>query len=98
MVHSPRLHHYTVSKRIGAILRCLLDFLEYGMILSDSHSQQFLTPIVLVQLLVRVFLQLFHVSSDQHLSQLDEIAMFFVVDFDRSPRVRTSSYLSTIGS
>lgn len=78
--------------------KLLLDFLENGMILSDSHSQQFLTPIVLVQCLVRVFLQLFHVSPDQHLSQLDEVAVFFIVDFDRSPRVRTSSYLSTVGS
>jgi hypothetical protein len=49
-------------------------------------------------LLVRVFLQLFHVRPDQHLSQLDEIAVFLVVDFDRSPWIRTSSDLTTIWS
>ena len=44
-----------------------------------------------------MFLELFHVSSDEHLTKFDEIAMIFVVDFDRSPGVRSSSYLTTIG-
>lgn len=68
------------------------------MILSNSHSQQFLTPVILVQRLVRVFLQLFHVGTDQHLSQFDEIAMLFVVDFDSTPRVSSTSHLTTIRS
>ncbi len=45
-----------------------------------------------------MFLQLFHVCADEHLSELDKIAVLFVVDFDDTPRVATTAYFPALWS
>lgn len=67
------------------------------MILSNSHTQQFLRAILLVQATIGVLLEFLHVSANEHLAQLDEIAVILVVDFNRAPGVGTTADLSTVG-
>jgi hypothetical protein len=43
-----------------------------------------------------MLLELFHVCADKHLAQLDEVAVFLVVDFDDTPWVATAADLATI--
>lgn len=45
-----------------------------------------------------MFPKLFHVGTDKHLAQLDEITMLFVVDLNDTPWVRTTADLTAIGS
>lgn len=42
-----------------------------------------------------MLLELFHVSSDQHLSEFDKVAVFLVVDLDHTPWVTTTANLAT---
>lgn len=46
--------------------------------------------------MVRVFAKFLHVGADEHLAELDEITMFFVVHLDNSPRVRPTTNFTTI--
>jgi hypothetical protein len=75
-----------------------LDLLENTRILVDTHSDQLFTPVAFIQDVVGVFPQLFHMGVNQHLTELDEIAVTLVVDLDRSPGVSTTSDVSTVGS
>ena len=50
-------------------------------------------PVRLVVELVGFLPQILHVRADQHLPQLHEIAMVFVFDLDRPPRVLTDFHL-----
>lgn len=87
-----RLHLITPSHKHS------LDLLEDARILVDTHSDQLFTPVTFIQDVVGVFPQLFHVGVNQHLTELDEIAVTLVVDLDRSPGVSTTSDVSTVGS
>lgn len=87
-----RLHLITPSHKHS------LDLLEDARILADTHSDQLFTPVAFIQDVVGVFPQLFHMGVNQHLTELDEIAVTLVVDLDRSPGVSTTSDVSTVGS
>jgi hypothetical protein len=73
-----------------------LDFLEYAMVLRDSHGHQFLRSVPFIERIVCILLQFFHVRSDEHLSQLDKVAVVFIVDFNDAPWVCTASDLATV--
>jgi len=73
-----------------------LDFLEYAMVLRYSHGHQFLRSVPLIERIVCILLQFLHVRSDEHLSELDKVAVVFIVDFNDAPRVCTASDLATV--
>lgn len=73
-----------------------LDLLEYTVILGDTHGEKFLGTVILVQDVVGVFPQLLHVRANEHLSQLDEITVILVIDFDCAPRVSTPTDLTAV--
>lgn len=80
----------TIKKERGSNV---LDLLENTLILRNTHRQQLLTPIPLIEHVVGVLPKLLHVRPDEHLSKLDEVAMVLVVDLDDTPRVATTSDL-----
>lgn len=85
----------------GALLLLLdgrVDLLEDGGVLSNTHASELLGSIIFVQGVVGVFLELFHVGSDEHLAQLHEIAVLLVVNLNETPGVLASSDLTTIGA
>jgi hypothetical protein len=45
-----------------------------------------------------MLLELLHVGTDEHLPQLDEIAVLLVIHLDDTPRVATTADLAAIGS
>ena len=75
----------------------VLDFFEDSLVLFNTHTHQFIAAIILIKNITRLFLQFFHVGSitlasaggriipNEHLSQFDEIAMFFIVYFNDTP-------------
>lgn len=73
-----------------------LDLFKDRVILRDSHREQFLAPVLFIQDLVRMLLEFLHMSPDEHLPQLDKVAVLLVVDLDRAPRVRASAHLATV--
>ncbi len=75
----------------------LLGLPENGLILVDTHSPQLLTSIILIQNIIGMFPQFLHMSSNKHLTKLDEITMRFIVDLDYSPGVGSASNLTTSG-
>jgi hypothetical protein len=44
-----------------------------------------------------VLLELFHVSANQHLAQLDKVTVFLVVHLNDAPWVATAADLATLG-
>jgi len=80
-------------------VRGILDFFEDRLILFDAHGHQLIAPIILVKNITRLLFQFLHVRSsvntiyfrggipNEHLSQFDEIAVFFIVYFNYSPGV-----------
>lgn len=85
-----------VQSALLLLLHGRVDLDEDGGILCDTHLGELLGTVVLVQSVVGVFLELFHVCADQHLSQLDKVAVLFVVDFDDTPWVATTADLAAI--
>ena len=75
-----------------------LDLLEDALILDNTHVEQLLCSPVLVENVVRELAELLHVSTDEHLAELDEVAVVFVVDLNDTPRVRTTANLAAIWS
>lgn len=69
----------------------VLDFPEDGVVLGDTHTDKLVATVVLVQHVVSVLPQFLHVRPDQHLPELDKVAVLLVVDLDDTPRVRTST-------
>jgi hypothetical protein len=45
-----------------------------------------------------VFSQLFHMSPDEHLTELDKVTMRLVVDLDDTPGIGSSSDTTAVGS
>ena len=48
--------------------------------------------------MVGVLLELLHVRSDQHLSQLDEVAVLLVINLDDTPWIASSTDFTSIGA
>ena len=74
----------------------LLDFLEDGRVLNDTHADKLLSTPVLIKNVVGVFPELLHVSPDKHLAELHEVTVVFVVDLDNTPRIRTATNLAAV--
>ncbi len=68
----------------------VLDLLEDGVVLGDTHPQKLLATVVLVELASGVLPEFLHVRTDEHLAELDEIAVFLIVHLDHAPRVRAT--------
>jgi len=96
----PRGRARETDQRIyqGAVNRNLLDFLEHGRVLGDTHAEQLLRSPVLVQHIVSVLAQLLHVRADEHLAELDKVAVLLIVNLNNTPGVGTAANLTTIGS
>ena len=77
------------------LLHCWIDLLEDARILRDAHLRELVRTVILVQSVVRVLLEFFHVCTDEHLTELDEIAVLLIVHFDDTPRIATASDLAT---
>jgi len=73
-----------------------LGLFEHALILRHTHRTQLLRSVVLVQHVVCVLSQLLHVRSDEHLSELDKVAVILIVDFNDTPRIRSTSNLSAV--
>jgi hypothetical protein len=50
-----------------------------------------------VEDVVRVFPKLLHIGTDKHLTELDEVTMFFIVHLDNTPRVRPTTNFTAVG-
>lgn len=74
----------------------VLDFLEDALILNNTHTEQLLCTPILIQHVVGVFAKLFHVGANEHLAELDKVAMIFVVDLNDTPGVGASTDLAAI--
>lgn len=79
------------------LLDCGVDLLEHAWVLGNTHQGQLLGAVVLVQRVVGVLLELFHVGTDQHLAQLHEVAVLLVVDLNGTPWVATTTDLTAVG-
>lgn len=75
-----------------------VDLLEDAGVLGNTHKGELLGPVVLVQEVVRVLLEFFHVGTDQHLAQLDKVTVLLVVDLDDTPGVATATDTTTVSS
>ena len=74
-----------------------VDFFEDTWGLGNAHLGELLGAIVLVEDIVGVLFEFFHVCADKHLAQLDKVAVFFIVDFDHTPWVSSAAHLAPIG-
>lgn len=79
------------------LLDSRVGLLEYALVLGNTHRFELLRSVILVQDVVGVFAQLFHVRSDEHLSEFDKVAVGFIVNLDDSPRVCSATDVSSIG-
>lgn len=75
----------------------LLGFPKDALVLDHTHRPELFRTIVFVQDIIGVFPQFLHVGPDEHLAELDKVAMFLVVHFNHTPGVLSSSDLTTIG-
>lgn len=74
-----------------------LDLLEDRVVLGDAHAEELVAPVVFVEHLVRVLLELLHVGPDEHLPELDKVAVLLVVDLDGAPGVLSAADLAPVG-
>ena len=74
----------------------LLDLLENGRVLHDTHADELLCSPVLIENVVRELAKLLHVGSDKHLAELDKVAVVLVIDLHDTPRVRTTANLAAV--
>lgn len=66
--------------------------------MSNTHAEEFLCSPVLIEDIVSVFAQLFHVSPDEHLAELDKVAVILIVNLDDTPGVGAATDVTTIRS
>lgn len=74
----------------------LLGLPKHALVLVHSHPLQLVRPIILVQDIIRILAQLLHVRANEHLAQLDEIAVLLIVDFNHAPRVGATPDLAAV--
>lgn len=65
--------------------------------MSNTHAKELLRSPVLVEEVVGVLPELFHVRTNKHLAKFDKVAMVFVIDFNDTPRIFTSTDLTAVG-
>ena len=66
------------------------------MILGDTHTEKLLATVVLIENTIRVLPQFLHMCPDEHLPELDEVAVILVVDLNDAPWVRTPANFAAI--
>jgi hypothetical protein len=66
-------------------------------ILRNTHLDELVGTIVLVERIVSVLLEFFHVRSDEHLSELDKVAVVFIVHFDDTPGITATANFASFG-
>lgn len=76
----------------------LLDLLEDGRVLHNTHADELLRSPVLIEDVVGELAKLLHVGPDKHLAELDKVAVVLVVDLHDTPWVCTTANLATVGS
>lgn len=84
----------------GALLLLLdswVDLLEDTWVLRDTHLDELVCSVVLIEEVVGVLLELFHVGPDEHLAELNEVAVFLIVDLNDTPWVLTTAHLAPVG-
>lgn len=86
-----------VERTLFLLLHCRVDLLEDAGVLGDTHLNELVCSVVLVEVVVGVLLELFHVCANEHLSEFHEVAVLLVVDLDDTPRVLTTAHLTAIG-
>lgn len=95
------LHLHELGLVQGTLLLQLgegVDLSEDGVILLVAHGDQLLRTVVLVVDVVGELAELLHVGADQHLTELDEVAVVLVVDLNDTPWVLASTDMATISS
>ena len=78
-------------------MQCILDLFEYRRVLSNTHAKKLLRSPVLVEEVVGILPELFHLCTNEHLAKFGEVALFFVIDFDNTPRILASTNLTAVG-
>jgi hypothetical protein len=73
----------------GGVGVFILDLLENSLILFNAHGHQLFAPIILIKNITRLLLQLLHMRTNQHLPQLDKVAVLLIIDLDDAPGVLT---------
>lgn len=66
--------------------------------MSNAHAEELLCSPVLVENVIGILAQLLHVGSDEHLAELDEIAVLLIVNLNDTPGVSTTTDVATIMS
>ena len=87
-----------VQRTFLFLLHRRVDLLEDAGVLSYAHGREAFGSVVFVKRIVGVLFQLFHVRADQHLAQLDKIAVILVVDFNHAPRIATATHFASFGA
>ena len=75
-----------------------VDFLEDCGVLNNAHAQELLRSPILVKDIISVLPELLHVGTDEHLAELDKVAVLLVVDLNNTPGVGTATDFTTIRS
>jgi hypothetical protein len=86
-----------VESALLLLLDGRVDLLEHAGVLGNTHLGELVRAVVLVEEVVGVLLELLHVGADQHLAQLDEVAVLLVVDLDDTPGVATTTDTAAVG-
>ena len=73
-----------------------IDLSKDSVILLVAHAEQLLGTVVLVVDVVCELTELLHVGPDQHLAQLDKVAVLLVINLDGAPRVLTTAHMATV--
>ena len=74
-----------------------LNLLEDGVVLGHTHVGELVRAPVLVEHEVGMLLELLHVGADEHLPELDEIAVLLVINFNNTPRICAPAHFTAIG-
>ena len=88
--------HFSL-KRVTRKRKNSLGLPKHRLILINAHPFQLVRPIILIQHIVRILAQFLHVRTHEHLTELDEIAVLLIVDFNHAPRVGAPADLAVVG-
>ncbi len=86
-----------VQSALLLLLDSRVDLLEDAGVLRNTHSNKLVGTVVFIEGVVGMLLELLHVGADEHLAQLDEVAVLLVVDLDGTPGVLTATDSTSVG-
>lgn len=73
-----------------------IDLLEDGGVLDNAHAQELLRSPILVEDVISILPKLLHVGANEHLAELDEVAVVLVVDLNNTPGIGTTTDFTTV--